>query len=168
MRYPYWFLGMYGIWSCVFPVAFVLIELTVPAPVLVVALRSVAEVAAFSPILRYLVLFWGVFWSCLGISCLHLNSLAALLVLPFSFVFLSYASTVTCGAGLGGFSLQTSSLVVPACVCRSFLGRRSCVFFLSYCSARGRLLLSLLLVLLLCLFLRRLQFSTACPAAGYP
>ena len=30
-------------------------------------------------------------------------------------------------------------------MCGSFLGRRSCVFFLSSCSARGRLLLSLLL-----------------------
>ena len=35
--------------------------------------------------------------------------------------------------------------MVPACVWGSFLGRRSCVFFLSSCSARGRLLLSLLL-----------------------
>ena len=36
---------MCGIWSCVFSVAF---ALTVPAQVLVVALRSVAEVATFS------------------------------------------------------------------------------------------------------------------------
>ena len=50
VRYPYWFLGMCGIWSCVFPVAFALIALTVPAQVLVIALRSVAEVAAFSQI----------------------------------------------------------------------------------------------------------------------
>ena len=49
-----------------------------------------------------------------------------------------------------------------------FLRRRSCVFFLSSCSALGRRLLSLFLVLLLCLFLRRLRFSAACPAAGYP
>ena len=52
-------------------------------------------------------------------------------------------------AGLVGFSLRTSSLVVPACVCRSFLGWQSCVFSLSSCSAWGRLLLSLFLVLLL-------------------
>ena len=57
------------------------------------------------------------------------------------------------------FALRTSSLVVSACVCRSFLGRRSCVFFLS-CAARGRLWLSLLLVLLLCLFLRVLPQVT--------
>ena len=37
------------------------------------------------------------------------------------------------------------------------MGWRSCVFFLSSCSTRGRLLLSLLLVLLMCLFLRRLR-----------
>ena len=156
---------MCGIWSCAFPVAFALM---VPTQVLVVAFRSVAEVAAISPIPRFLVLVLGVFWSCLGISRLRLNSLAALVVLPFSSVCLYYASTVACGCWPCGFSLRPSSLVVPACVCRSFLGRWSCVFFLSYCSARGRLLLSLLLVLLLCLFLRRLRFSAACPAAGYP
>ena len=49
-----------------------------------------------------------------------------------------------------------------------FLRRRSCVFFLSSCSALGRLLFSFFLLLLLCLFLRRLRFSAACPAAGYP
>ena len=54
------------------------------------------------------------------------------------------------------------------CVCRSFQGGRSCVFFLSSCSARRWLLLSLLLVLLLCLCLRRLRFSAPCPAADYP
>ena len=37
----------------VFSVAFALITLTVPTPVLVVALRSVADVAAFSPITRF-------------------------------------------------------------------------------------------------------------------
>ena len=36
---------MCGIWSCVIPVAFALIALMVPEQVLVVALRSVAEVA---------------------------------------------------------------------------------------------------------------------------
>ena len=50
---------MCGIWSCVFPVAFALIALTVLAQVLVVALRSVAEVAAFSPIPRILALVLG-------------------------------------------------------------------------------------------------------------
>ena len=58
---------MCGIWFCVFPVAFALIALTVPAQVLVVALRSVAELAAFSPIPRFLALVLGFFWSCLGI-----------------------------------------------------------------------------------------------------
>ena len=91
---------MCGIWSCVFPVAF---ALTVPAHVLVVALRSVAKVAAFSPIPRFLALVRGFFWSCLGISHLRLNSLAGLVVLPFSSVCLSYASTIACVAGLVGF-----------------------------------------------------------------
>ena len=44
-----WFLGMCGFWSFVFPGSRELITLTVPAQVLVVALRSVAEVANFSP-----------------------------------------------------------------------------------------------------------------------
>ena len=44
------FLGMCGIWSCVFHVAFAMITLTVPAQVLIDALCSVADVTAFSPI----------------------------------------------------------------------------------------------------------------------
>ena len=47
-------------------------------------------------------------------------------------------------AGLVGFSCGPPSLVVPVCVCVGFLLRgRSCVFFLSSCSAWGILLLSL-------------------------
>ena len=55
-------------------------------------------------------------------------------------------------------------------MCRSFLRQRSCVFFLSSCSARGRLLLASCWGLLLYLFLQHLQFSApflapvACPA----
>ena len=52
MRYLYWFLGLCGI-GPVFSVAFVLIARTIPAPVLVLALRRVADVAAFSPIPRF-------------------------------------------------------------------------------------------------------------------
>ena len=48
MRYLYWVLGMYGV-SPVFSVAFVLIARTIPASVLVLALRSAADVAVFSP-----------------------------------------------------------------------------------------------------------------------
>ena len=44
---------MCGNWSCVFHVVFAMITLTVPAQVLIVALRSVADVAAFSPIPRF-------------------------------------------------------------------------------------------------------------------
>ena len=47
------FLGMCGVWSGVFQVAFVVITRTVPVQVLIVALRSVADVAAFSPIPRF-------------------------------------------------------------------------------------------------------------------
>ena len=47
------FLGMCGVWSCVLQVAFAVITRTVPAQVLIVALRSVADVAAFSPIPRF-------------------------------------------------------------------------------------------------------------------
>ena len=43
--------GVFG--PVFFPLVFALIALTVPAQVLVVALRSVAEVATFSPNLRF-------------------------------------------------------------------------------------------------------------------
>ena len=46
-------------------------------------------------------------------------------------------------ASLVGFSCGPPSLVVPVCVWGFFLGRRSCVFFLSSCWVWGRLLLSL-------------------------
>ena len=75
-------------------------------------------------------------------SRLRLYSLAALIVLPFSSVCLSYAWAIACGGWPWSFSLRTSSLVVPACFCVSFLVRQSCVFLLS-CSAQGRHLLSL-------------------------
>ena len=52
VRYLYWFLGLCGV-SPVFSVAFALIARTIPAPVLVLALRSVADVAVFSPIPRF-------------------------------------------------------------------------------------------------------------------
>ena len=67
------------------------------------------------------------------------------MVLPFSSACLSYAWAITCGGWPYSFLLRTSSLVVPACVCGSFLRRRSCVFLLSSCFVRGRRLLSLLL-----------------------
>ena len=57
----------------VFFIAFVLITLTVPAPVLVVALRSVATVAVFSPVPRFFALV-------LGISVLGYRILALVLI----------------------------------------------------------------------------------------
>ena len=44
---------MCGISSCVFHVAFEMITLTVPAQVLIVVLRSVTDVAVFSPNPRF-------------------------------------------------------------------------------------------------------------------
>ena len=52
VRYLYWFLGLCGI-GPMFSVAFALIVRTIPAPVLVLALRRVADVAAFSLIPRF-------------------------------------------------------------------------------------------------------------------
>ena len=49
VRYLYWILGLCGI-GPVFSVAFALIVRTIPAPILVLALRRVADVAAFYPI----------------------------------------------------------------------------------------------------------------------
>ena len=85
------FLGLCGIWSFVFPGACEPIPLTVPAPVLVVALRRVAKVAAFSPNTRFLSLVWGFLLLLTEFSCLRLYSLAALVGWPFRSVCLSYA-----------------------------------------------------------------------------
>ena len=52
VRYLYGFLNLCGI-GPVFSVAFTLIARTIPAPVLVLALRRVADVATFSPISRF-------------------------------------------------------------------------------------------------------------------
>ena len=41
------------VFGLVFSVVFALIAQTIPAPVLVIALRRVADVAAFSPIQRF-------------------------------------------------------------------------------------------------------------------
>ena len=85
------FLGLCGIWSFVFPEACAPIPLTVPAPVLVFALRSVAEVAALSPNMRFLSLFWGFLLLLKEFSRLRLSSWAALVGWPFRSVCLSYA-----------------------------------------------------------------------------
>ena len=58
VRYLSWFLGLCGV-GLVFSLEFALIARTIPAPVLVLALRMVADVAVFSPILRFLRYFWG-------------------------------------------------------------------------------------------------------------
>ena len=52
------FLGMCGIWSCVFG-AFALLALLVPAQVLTVPWCRVAKLAVFSPIQRFFVLVLG-------------------------------------------------------------------------------------------------------------
>ena len=75
--YPSWgtfngFLGMCGIWSCVFG-AFALLALPVPAQVLTVTWCRVAVVAFFSPIQR-------VFALVLGLSILFMEFLVLALV----------------------------------------------------------------------------------------
>ena len=77
MRYLYWVLGLCGV-SPVFSVAFALIARTIPAPVLVLALRSAANVAFFFP-------DFAAFALVLGTSVLAYGILA----LPF--LFLGYA-----------------------------------------------------------------------------
>ena len=52
VRSLYWVLGLCGV-SLVFSAAFALIARTIPAPVLVLALRSAADVAVFPPIPRF-------------------------------------------------------------------------------------------------------------------
>ena len=135
------FLGLCGIWSCVFG-AFALLTLTVPAQVLTVTGRRVAEGGGFLP-------NSAVFTLVLGLSVLFKEFFALVLV------FLGYACGVAfslrmpllrlahpCGGWSWEFLLRSSSLVAPAFVCGSFLEWRNCVFFLSACLARGWLLLS--------------------------
>ena len=52
MRSLYWVLGLCGV-GPVFSVTFALIARTIPVPVLVLALRSAADVAVFSPVLQF-------------------------------------------------------------------------------------------------------------------
>ena len=91
VRYLDWFFR--HVWYLVlcFPGACALITLVVPAQVHVVALRSVAEVAAFSPNTRFFSLAWGFLFWFKEFSRLRLYSLAALVVWPFRSVCLSYA-----------------------------------------------------------------------------
>ena len=163
LRYPYWFFRHVWYWVLCFSCSVCTDCADGSGAGSCRCLAQCCRGGGFFPNSALLALVLGFFWSCIGISRLRLNALAALVVLPFHSVCLSYALTVACGCWPCGFLLRTSLRV-----CRSFLGRRSCVFFLSSCSARGRLLLSLLLVLPLSLFLRRLRFFAACPTAGYP
>ena len=94
---------MCGIWSFVFPGTCAPIPLTVPAPVLVVALRSVAEVAAFSPNTRFLSLVWGFLLLLKEFSRLLLYSLAALVGWPFRSIAYPTLSPSPAVAGLVGF-----------------------------------------------------------------
>ena len=91
VRYRDWFFR--HVWYLVlyFPGACALITLTFPAQVLVVALRSVAEVAAFSPNTRFFSLVWGFLFLLKVFARLRLYSLAALVVWLFRSVCLSYA-----------------------------------------------------------------------------
>ena len=138
---------------------------TITAPILLLALRSAAVVAFFFPSFAIFVLVWGLliflgilafipmlhFWCCLSCSaCLFSSSLSPKVV------------------SLGCFSCRPPSLVVPIYV-----------FGVSFCSSSavssssppagggvGSCLASLGVTAQL--FLRHLQFSATCHAAGYP
>ena len=116
MRYLYWFLGLCGV-SLVFSVAF---ARTIPAPVLVLALRSVADVAVFSPILQFFALVLRTS------SCLRNFSASAsvpwlrLWCGLFCSVCLFSTYLYPAVAGLVDFSCGPPSLVVPVCVWGSF------------------------------------------------
>ena len=92
---------MWGNWSFVFPGVCAFLTLPVPAQVLVIALRSVAEVAAFSPHTR----FFSLALLFLGCAC----GVAFSLRMPI--LRLSHRPRLL---ALGVFSLRTSLLVVPA------------------------------------------------------
>ena len=116
VRYLYWFLGLCGV-GPVFSVAFALIARTIPALVIVLALRRVADVAVF-PRFRGFRASFGDFCSCL-------RNFSASASIPwlclwcglFCSVCLSSAYLYPAVAGLVGFSCGPPSLVVPVCVC---------------------------------------------------
>ena len=92
VRYLYWFLGLFGV-GPVFSVAFALIARTIPALVLVLALRRVADVAVFSPIPRFFALILG-------------PSVLAYGILALPLLFLGYA----CGVAFFFFAQSISIL----------------------------------------------------------
>ena len=65
------FLGMCGVWPCVFG-AFALLALLIPAQVLTVIWCRVAEVAVFTPFRYFSRLFWGYFFFLMEILALAL------------------------------------------------------------------------------------------------
>ena len=134
-----WVLGLCGV-RPVFSVAF---ARTIPAPVLVLAFRSAADVAVFSPIPRFSRLFWGLLFLLTDFSASASIPWLRLWCGLFCSVCLFSAYLYPTVASLVGFSCGPPSLVVPVCVWGFFLRRWSCVFFLSSCSVWGRLLLSL-------------------------
>ena len=67
----YWVFGLYGV-SPVFAVAFALLARAIPAPVLVLALRSAADVVVFFPNSAVFRASCGDFCSCFGILALPL------------------------------------------------------------------------------------------------
>ena len=116
---------------------------TITAPVLLLDLRSAADVEVFSPVSRF-------FRASLGTSVLSYGIFASIPWLRlwcslFCSVCLFSAYLYPTVASLVCFSCGPPSLVVPVYVCgvSFFLWRQSCVFFLSSCWVWGRLLLSL-------------------------
>ena len=115
---------------------------TIPAPVLLLALRSATVVAVFSPVLR-------IFRASLGTSVL--SSEFSLLFLGYDYGVSFFAPSVS--SPLLSLLQQLAFCVLAAgphlwwslCVygVSFFLWRWSCVFFLSSCWVWGRLLLNL-------------------------
>ena len=75
--------------------------------------------------------------------------------------------SLSCGCWPCGFSCGPPSLVVPVCVWGSSEAAELCLLSLLLLGV-GQAIVEPLLVWLLCLFLGRLRFSAACPAADYP
>ena len=112
-------------------VAFAQLARTITAPVLLLVLRSAADVAVFSPVSRFFRASFGDFCSFLGIfaSIPWLRLWCSL----FCSVCLFSAYLYPTVASLVGFSCGHPSLVVPVCAYGvSFCGDGA-VFFLSSC-----------------------------------
>ena len=160
VRSLYWVLGLCGV-SPVFSVAF---ARTIPAPILVLALRRAAGVAVFSPIPWFFALVWGLLFLLRNFSASAGYAYGVAFFAPSA-----YSPLISILRWLALWVLAAGPhLWWSVCVCRISFWGGGAVSSFSPPARCGVDSCWPLLVWLLCLFRGHLRFSAACPAAGYP